>query len=788
MLFGSCNLPQGPQLQTKKALLLIDLQNDFVTPTGKLPVDNTAEFLSKLPILTSKFRDTGPVVWINTTFRQPCPTISPQIGSYSIVLKSLVEHSRQHGPGDVSVNAGLASQEDDTVSCGTLLPAVEDDAEAFLSSRVSSSLRCCLPNSEGVAMPPTLASSVDRQKDIVFSKSQYSAFAEFSLVMQLRARMVNELYICGSLSNVGVYATVLDAVQQGFSVILVEDCLGFRDPACHLEAMTRMADDFCAAGIDYSELMDDLCGLLGDVIPASQYTRTFQLSQHSSSTRPSQSQKVRSWMETIDDGLETEEPQPTVEVASKMEMGSVSCDNSVAATVPRYRESPPPPRSLRCSPKQSPPRKRSISDRDEQIDNHCQRSGTPPTSQGVPGSLAASLTKSRSSAKKSKVHATVVEVTPEPTRPQIFQCLSPGNSEQSLSLENIKSLRESGHSSLSSERVTSQPVLSSTESASKASASRRKKKPKHDLTYLGPDDTIGDADSSIVHDVLLEQEANESFSKLKAEIAWLKMCHRTGEVPRLVAVQGIVHDDGAMPIYRHPADESSPLLPFNRTVDSLRHICEGLVGHQLNHVLIQYYRNGEDNISEHSDKSLDIVRDSSIVNLSLGAMRTMTLRMKKISQPQGSSIAQHSSSNTEGAPRTAQRIRLPHNSLFVLGQRTNTNWLHSIRADKRPDCEKLEEELAFGGERISLTFRHIGTFINLQKQVMWGQGATSKIKEHAKAVLQGIEADRKGEEMIIGFGRENHLSERDFDWHQTYGAGFDVVNFEVKADDKADDG
>jgi alkylated DNA repair dioxygenase AlkB len=49
-------------------------------------------------------------------------------------------------------------------------------------------------------------------------------------------------------------------------------------------------------------------------------------------------------------------------------------------------------------------------------------------------------------------------------------------------------------------------------------------------------------------------------------------------------------------------------------------------------VLIQPYRTGAvraDYISEHSDKTIDVVRVSRIVNLSLGARRTMMLRTKK---------------------------------------------------------------------------------------------------------------------------------------------------------------
>jgi len=237
-------------------------------------------------------------------------------------------------------------------------------------------------------------------------------------------------------------------------------------------------------------------------------------------------------------------------------------------------------------------------------------------------------------------------------------------------------------------------------------------------------------------------------------------------------------ENGAkIPIYRHPADESPELQPFDSVVDMLRKAAASVVGHPLNHALIQYYRNGEDNISEHSDKTLDIVRGSSVVNLSLGAQRTMVLRMKK------SAAAGHTSADdgAEGgtASRPSQRIALPHNSVFVLGEETNRHWLHAIRADKRLAAEKDPAELAFDEERISMTFRHIGTFIDPHSNTIWGQGATNKEKEGAKKVLTGTEAERQGEAMIRAFGQENHLGS-DWNWDEWYGKGFDVVNFETK--------
>ena len=65
--------------------------------------------------------------------------------------------------------------------------------------------------------------------------------------------------------------------------------------------------------------------------------------------------------------------------------------------------------------------------------------------------------------------------------------------------------------------------------------------------------------------------------------------------------------------------------------------------------------------------------------------------------------------------------------------------------------------------------------------MIWGQGATGKMKAQARRILQGKDAEKVGEEMIIGFGKENHLNENDFGWDDVYGRGLDVVNFEVKA-------
>ncbi|KAJ3508148.1 hypothetical protein NLJ89_g5915 [Agrocybe chaxingu] len=138
---------------------------------------------------------------------------------------------------------------------------------------------------------------------------------------------------------------------------------------------------------------------------------------------------------------------------------------------------------------------------------------------------------------------------------------------------------------------------------------------------LGVGDVLGAGDSYLVTDILPPKLAEVAFEKLKTEVKWQTMYHRGGEVPRLVAVEGEVAEDGSFPVYRHPADESPPLSPFSPTVALIRDQVQKALNHPVNHVLIQFYRSGKDYISEHSDKTIDVVRGSNIVNVSLGAQR-----------------------------------------------------------------------------------------------------------------------------------------------------------------------
>lgn len=131
--------------------------------------------------------------------------------------------------------------------------------------------------------------------------------------------------------------------------------------------------------------------------------------------------------------------------------------------------------------------------------------------------------------------------------------------------------------------------------------------------------------------------------------------------------------------------------------------------------------------------------------------------------------------------KPAQKVPLTHNSVFVLGWETNKVFLHGIKQDKR-DCKlKQEDELAFDGERISLTFRLIATFVR-PDGTLFGQGAKRKNDGLEAEYIDGEETEVK--RLIQAFSAEN--KNPDFDWEQHYGCGFNVLNMSLHDDKSAE--
>jgi nicotinamidase-related amidase len=82
--------------------------------------------------------------------------------------------------------------------------------------------RECLDLSLLELMPPLAAQCPPAT---VIDKTRYSAFAEPSLLAHLRERKADALIVSGSETDVCVLATVLDAVDLGYRVIVVRDAV-----------------------------------------------------------------------------------------------------------------------------------------------------------------------------------------------------------------------------------------------------------------------------------------------------------------------------------------------------------------------------------------------------------------------------------------------------------------------------------------------------------------------------------------------------------------------------------
>ncbi|KAF2216023.1 hypothetical protein CERZMDRAFT_34241 [Cercospora zeae-maydis SCOH1-5] len=612
---------RSPNLQTRKGLIVVGLQNDFLLPSGKLPV-NDAHFVDRIARLAPSFRPHGDVVWVRSEFVDTKPV-----------------NNGDDMPGDAVV-AGASSGTAPEVPCG--------DHELFLS-RTSTREPCCIRGSHGAEYADRIK-PVMESTDLHITKTHYSAFAGTTLLMTLRSRLITDVYICGCMTNLSVYATAMDAARYGIEITLVDDCLGYRLFDRHETAKRQLSDFMDADTVKADALLTRLTAGRADAKESTPL-------QHRGDTLEADTHKARKGNQT----------KPTPHAPSSR-MGLMARDSPRRISGQPWLEIIP-------------------LDYQASFDVLCPIAPAqePETAVDDAGDLADDLSESQE----------MDEIMPEP--------------------------------------LIGQPLF-------------------------GEDKAHESAGSRIVHDFM--PDAATLFDELHREIKWQTMFHQTGQVPRLVCCQATIDEDGSTPVYRHPSDQTLPVETWTPTVDQIRQEAEKVAGHPLNHALIQLYRNGNDFISEHSDKTLDIVANSSIVNASFGAQRTMRIRTKR------------DKSSTDPATRTTYRVPMPHNSLILMSLSTNAEYLHAINWDRRPACELTDAEQAYGGQRISLTFRHIGTHLNSDSTLIWGDGAVGKSKSDARTVINGDAAE--SERLIQAFGSENAASS--INWSHIYGSGSDVLH------------
>lgn len=186
----------------KGCLVLIDLQNEFLSlDVGKFLIhDSSRPFLDNIPGLTAAFRTAGqPIFWVRAQYSNP-PLLVPDS-----------ENPRDPGNIQAGTHTGVTP--------------------------------CCEKESIGGEFTDDIASLISNGSDsdnIIITKTWYSAFKDTDLLSRLRDRGINEIYLGGVLTNVCVMATALDAIDQGFGVTVLQDCVGWRRLASHHRALKTM--------------------------------------------------------------------------------------------------------------------------------------------------------------------------------------------------------------------------------------------------------------------------------------------------------------------------------------------------------------------------------------------------------------------------------------------------------------------------------------------------------------------------------------------------------------------
>jgi hypothetical protein len=76
------------------------------------------------------------------------------------------------------------------------------------------------------------------------------------------------------------------------------------------------------------------------------------------------------------------------------------------------------------------------------------------------------------------------------------------------------------------------------------SAAKEAPKWKRGAQYIKPGEELAAGDSGLTLNILPEDLEAVAFENLKREVQWKTMYHHGGEVPRLVAVEGEIQEDG----------------------------------------------------------------------------------------------------------------------------------------------------------------------------------------------------------------------------------------------------
>ena len=119
-------------------------------------------------------------------------------------------------------------------------------------------------------------------------------------------------------------------------------------------------------------------------------------------------------------------------------------------------------------------------------------------------------------------------------------------------------------------------------------------------------------------------------------------------------------------------------LPWTSTLLSIKNVVESITKESYNACLLNLYHNGEESMGWHSDNEKEIITNSSIASLSLGANRKFSFKHK--------------------VSKETVSIELEDGSLLEMRGSVQTHWWHALLKSKKVTAA-----------RINLTFRQMHT-------------------------------------------------------------------------------
>lgn len=174
-----------------------------------------------------------------------------------------------------------------------------------------------------------------------------------------------------------------------------------------------------------------------------------------------------------------------------------------------------------------------------------------------------------------------------------------------------------------------------------------------------------------------EDESKDMYKKLlDNEIEWekreVKIYGKTFEQPRLISYMA----SESRLNYKYSGLRLVPKY-FTPTVIKIKELVEKESGESFNSCLLNFYRDGSDHVSWHSDNEKEYGKEPTIASFTLGTERDFILKEKV---------------NNDNKVK----IKLENGSLLIMSGRTQDEWLHQI--PKRAGVKT---------GRINLTFRKI---------------------------------------------------------------------------------